>query len=112
MVEAESLCDRVTLINNGRVIATESPRTLATWVARYERVDADDVLDDVMAKIRALDGVGTVERRMAGGVRIETVAEGASRQVLQLLLDSGNTSVRTSLPSLEEVYLHLVGNGG
>lgn len=112
MVEAEQLCDRVTLINHGKVIATESPRTLATWVARYERVDAENVADDVMDKISELDGVGTVERRPTGGVRIETVAQGASRGVLQLLLDSGNTSVRTSLPSLEEVYLHLVGDRG
>jgi len=33
-------------------------------------------------------------------------------RVLHDLVDAGVTSVRTLPPSLEEVYLHLVGAGG
>jgi ABC-2 type transport system ATP-binding protein len=32
--------------------------------------------------------------------------------VLKLLVDSGVTAVRTSVPSLEEVYVHLIGDRG
>src|SRR5262249_11888897 len=94
MAEAEELCDRVALVDHGEVIATETPRALAGWIARYERVDADGVDTRLVEKIRQLDGVGSVHET-GPGIRVETVAEGASRQVLQLLVDSGVTSVRT-----------------
>jgi ABC-2 type transport system ATP-binding protein len=46
------------------------------------------------------------------GVRIEVAEEGVTADVLRLLVDSGVTSVRTSMPSLEEVYVHLIGDRG
>ena len=39
MAEAESVCDRVTLIDRGKVLAVETPRSLGRLVARYERID-------------------------------------------------------------------------
>ena len=39
MDEAEVLCDRVSVIDNGRIVATEKPQTLAGWITRYERID-------------------------------------------------------------------------
>jgi ABC-2 type transport system ATP-binding protein len=112
MVEAEALCDRVSIIDGGRILATETPQTLASWITRFERIDVGAV-DEVLAeKIRRINGVGQVTTRDDGGVRIATVADGAAADVLQLLLDNKHTDIRTSLPSLEEVYLHLLGNTG
>jgi ABC-2 type transport system ATP-binding protein len=47
-----------------------------------------------------------------GGARIEVDEEGATQVVLRQLVDAGATSVRTSLPSLEEVYIQLIGDRG
>jgi ABC-2 type transport system ATP-binding protein len=110
MVEAEALCDRVSIIDQGRLVAMASPATLATWITRYERIDVGDLSEPVMEKVRQIDGVGRVGPGPDGGTRIETVAEGATAAVLRLLLDHGYVGVRTSLPSLEEVYLHLLGH--
>jgi ABC-2 type transport system ATP-binding protein len=110
MVEAESLCERVTLIDRGQLLATETPRTLATWISRFERVDVDVVEEDALAAIASMPGVGDVIRRDDGGARIETTEDGAAAEVLRRLLDHGASSIRTSLPSLEEVYLHVVGD--
>ncbi|GIG93132.1 ABC transporter ATP-binding protein [Plantactinospora endophytica] len=112
MVEAEQLCDRVTLIDNGRVIATESPSTLSTRLTRFERVDAQGVDDTLLAKLADVSGVSGAGRRPDGSVRVETAAKDASGQVLRMLLDAGVTRVRTSLPDLEEVYVHLVDGQG
>jgi ABC-2 type transport system ATP-binding protein len=38
MAEAEALCDKVSLIDGGRMLATEDPRTIGQWISRYERV--------------------------------------------------------------------------
>lgn len=110
MVEAECLCDRVSIVNGGRIAATETPSTLSTWITRFERIDVATELDEGVAdKIRRIDGVGKVTANPDGGTRIETVAEGAAADVLRYLLEQGRIDVRTSMPSLEEVYLHLLG---
>jgi ABC-2 type transport system ATP-binding protein len=44
--------------------------------------------------------------------RIETDAEGATAVVLRTLLDAGVTTISTTRPSLEEVYLHVIGDRG
>jgi ABC-2 type transport system ATP-binding protein len=111
MVEAEALCDRVSIIEGGRIIASETPSTLASWITRFERIDVGAVDDALADKIRRSAGVGRITPTV-DGLRIETVADGAAAAVLRLLLDNGHTDVRTSMPSLEEVYFHLLdGNG-
>jgi ABC-2 type transport system ATP-binding protein len=54
-----------------------------------------------------------VKRAAQGpGHRIELASEQAQRGVLALLVSRGVTSIRTSRPSLEEVYVHLIGDRG
>jgi ABC-2 type transport system ATP-binding protein len=46
------------------------------------------------------------------GYRVELADESAASAVLTYLVHAGVTSIRTSRPSLEEVYVHLVGDRG
>jgi ABC-2 type transport system ATP-binding protein len=110
MTEAERLCDRVSIINDGKVVATEAPATLGTWITKFERIDVGAASEPLIRKIALMPGVGQVAPGPDGGIRIETVAEGAAAEVLRLLLDHGHTDVRASMPSLEEVYVHLLGD--
>jgi ABC-2 type transport system ATP-binding protein len=111
MAEAEALCDRVTLIDRGIILATESPRTFGRVISRFQRIDVEGVDDGLLARIAALPGVSSVAPADVG-VRIEVAEEGVTSDVLKLLVDSGVTLVRTSLPSLEEVYVQLIGDRG
>ncbi len=112
MVEAESVCDRVTLIDRGRIMATESPRTLAGWISRYERIDVEGAGEAVLARIRSMDGVRRVVTGPDGSTRIEVNAGDVARAVLCRLAETPVRSLRTSPPSLEEVYLELMGDRG
>jgi ABC-2 type transport system ATP-binding protein len=112
MAEAEVVCDRVTLIDRGKIIATESPRTLGQLLSRFQRIDVDGAPEPVLAEIRALEGVTSVEAVDGVGMRIEVDEEGVTGVVLERLVAAGVTSVRTSLPSLEEVYVQLIGERG
>jgi ABC-2 type transport system ATP-binding protein len=111
MVEAETVCDRVTLIDRGKILATESPRTLGRVISRFQRIDVEGADADLLARVRELPGVHSISAD-DGGARIEIAEEGATGTVLKLLVDAGVTSVKTSLPSLEEVYVHLIGDRG
>jgi ABC-2 type transport system ATP-binding protein len=111
MAEAEALCDRVTLIDRGAILATESPRTLGRVISRFQRIDVEGADDTLLARVAGLNGVARVTPADIG-VRIEVAEEGVTAQVLKLLVDGGVTAVRTSVPSLEEVYVHLIGDRG
>ena len=111
MVEAETVCDRVTLIDRGKLVATESPRTLGRVISRFQRIDVEGIDAEMLEEVRGLRGVSSVVEA-DGGARIEIDEEGATQVVLGRLVAAGATSVRTSLPSLEEVYVQLIGDRG
>jgi ABC-2 type transport system ATP-binding protein len=111
MVEAETLCNRVTLIDRGKVIATESPRTLAQMISRFQRIDVEGADAELLSRVRGVAGVHSLSET-DGSARIELAEEGATGAVLKLLVDAGVTSVKTSLPTLEEVYVYLIGERG
>jgi ABC-2 type transport system ATP-binding protein len=112
MVEAETVCDRVTLIDRGRILATETPRSLGTLISRFQRIDVEEAPEAVLGSLRSVSGVSSVAAQADGSTRIEVNAEGATAEVLRRLVDAGVTSVKTSLPSLEEVYVQVIGERG
>ena len=112
MVEAESVCDRVTLIDRGRLLATETPRTLGTLISRFQRIDVTGAGDALLAEVAALPGVSSATQQADGSTRIEVSEEGATAVVLRRLVDNGVTDLQTSLPSLEEVYVQTIGERG
>lgn len=110
MAEAEELCDHVSLIDRGAILATESPATLGTWLSRFEWVEAREIPAHVVSELRPL--VASVEAMPDGWVRFQPDADGVSHRVLRGLIEAGISSVRTGSPSLEEVYLKVIGNRG
>ena len=111
MAEAEAVCDRVTLIDRGQVLATESPTALSRLLSRYERIEC---VGAAAAVLEDLDALACVERVTvaAESARIELATEAAVGEVMRRLVAAGGTSVRVTRPSLEEVYLGMVGDRG
>ncbi|MFE9422563.1 ATP-binding cassette domain-containing protein [Kitasatospora sp. NPDC006697] len=112
MAEAEAVCDRVSLVDGGRLLGTEQPSTIGRWMAAHERITAAEVPAAVAAGVRGLPGVGAVTHGPDGRLVVETDAEGAAAVVLRHLLDQGVTSLSTGRPSLEDVYLSVIGKRG
>jgi ABC-2 type transport system ATP-binding protein len=111
MGEAEAVCDRVTLIDRGRVLATESPAALSRLLSRYERVECSGAGDSVIEEVASIEGVERVSVE-GGTARIDVTSEAAVGEVMRSLVAAGVTSLRVTRPSLEEVYLGLVGDRG
>ena len=112
MVEAERLCDKVTLIDHGRILGTESPQEIGGWITAHERVEARITDSGTIEAVHLLPGVVEVTDIGADWVRISTDAETAVADILALLLDRGITTLRVGSPSLQEVYLELMGARG
>jgi ABC-2 type transport system ATP-binding protein len=112
MEEAERLCDRVAIVDHGRVIAEGTPRGLIESLGAEHVLEfavGDGVLDDTL--LRTLEGVCGADRR--DGVYRLQVAElhRAMPALLQALRNEGAslTELRTHSPTLEDVFVSLTG---
>ena len=108
MAEAEAVCDRITLIDQGTILGTKTRATVAEWLGSFERVEAEDVPPATVEKIRGLEGVTSVDAD-GGAILIQTSTSDAVRESLEVLVRAGVTRLKTSQPSLQEVYLHVFG---
>ena len=109
MDEAEALCDRVALIDHGRLLRVEAPRTLSRWLQNYERIDVEGAPPELLRQLESSGAVARVTGAEDGSARLELDERSDVGSVLRELVSGGVTSIRTTRPTLEEVYLNVFG---
>jgi ABC-2 type transport system ATP-binding protein len=116
MEEAERLCDRIVIIDHGRVIANDTVRGLYRRLpvsrAVLLEIDGASADESLLSGLAALPGISAVQRT-AGGVRIETDDFGAPLAgALEHIAGRGLrvTSVQTGQMNLEDVFIALTGH--
>ena len=113
MEEAARLCDRVAIVDHGRMIALDTPAALVASLGASQIVSftADGELDE--AALTALPGVRGVLRR--DGAWVLTVEQaGAVLPPLVALLEARGRrmdALTTHQATLEDVFVHLTGRG-
>ncbi|MFI0421723.1 ATP-binding cassette domain-containing protein [Spongiactinospora sp. 9N601] len=111
MAEAESLCDRVSFVRDGAIVATRSPRAVTELVSVAQGLELDGVDACLTAALAGLPGITSVTTE-GGTTRVLIRSPDDFRQVLCFAAERGVTSLRTLQPSLEDVYLRLIGDRG
>lgn len=113
MEEAERLCDRVGIIDQGSIIAEGTRRELVRTVGERDRVSFDvaGYPGTVTAALEKLDRVEEVSTRENG---IEIIVDGAGEALAGLIevVTSNGVAIRgveVAEPDLEAVFLHLTG---
>ena len=113
MEEAERLCDRVAIIDEGTVQAEGTRRELVSLVGEKDRVAISGTgnLVDAAEALRQIPGVTDAS---SSDQRIDVLATDASAILPELLASvSGSggsiTGVEVEEPNLEAVFLHLTG---
>ena len=123
MAEADELCDRIAIVDRGRILAIGSPDDLKRRVQRESifRLELDHLVGGAAA-IAQLPGVVSASEAAAApdtGARQTVVMnlvledDGALGQVVGALARTGSEilGLRKSEPTLEDVFVELVGRG-
>ncbi len=109
MEEAEALCGRVAIIDQGRIMAVGSPSSIVAGLGLHGTLKA--TIDLPLEAVRALPDVTSV-RYTGQHLEIQSAAPQATLPALhQLAAQSGKVITEISLrqPSLEDAFLALTG---
>ncbi|WP_433511959.1 ABC transporter ATP-binding protein [Nonomuraea sp. CA-143628] len=114
MEEVERVCDRVGIIDHGRIVAEGTRHELVAMVGSADKIELilDGDVDGAFDKLQALEGVVEAVRTGTGSVRL--LAEGG-RYVLPAIITAVDgratvTAVEVIEPDLEATFLHLTGS--
>jgi ABC-2 type transport system ATP-binding protein len=113
MEEAERLCDRIGIIDNGLLVAEGSRRDLVDGIGQNDTVHVSGTGDLHRASELLGSTEGVVQAAEAHGVITAVVDRAASRlpSILATCGEAGMsvTAVDVTEPNLEAVFLHLTG---
>jgi len=114
MDEADSLCERLAIIDHGKIIAKGTPQELKASIpgGYLLRLKFDRVSDDLLAQLRAIPGVSEV--RSTDGTATDLYADRGGT-LISGIVSSAQTAgvelrdVHIAEPSLETLFLHHTG---
>jgi ABC-2 type transport system ATP-binding protein len=109
--EADGLCDRIGIIDHGKIVALDSPATLKRSVGGDVLTIGARSEQDLSTIIAAVPGIISAKRD-DGNYRVKAInGEAATPNVLKAIWEQGVTvtSVTLTRPTLDEAFLEYTG---
>jgi ABC-2 type transport system ATP-binding protein len=114
MDEAETLCDRIAIVDGGKIIAIGSPAELKAMVKGSDRIELEVVGDaeKIVAMLRGQPGVHEVTRDPDGPIVIS--ADDGAHAMPKIITEIENagakvSSIKLERMSLEDVFIRFTG---
>ena len=116
MVDADMLCDRIGIIDHGKVVALDTSANLKKLVSGDHstvlKLDIPNLTTDLLESLRKLECVQTISQENSTHVKLIARGEDAFDNVIDAVRHNGGkiASVENLQPTLEDVFLHLTGH--
>jgi ABC-2 type transport system ATP-binding protein len=114
MDEADRLCDRIAIVDHGKLVALDTPMALKASVPGTNVVEAQFTREsgEWPARLKQLSGVTAVESQSTGMYRLLT-SNGSltTTQLVEMVVNSGETikSLSVQNTTLDDVFVHYTG---
>jgi ABC-2 type transport system ATP-binding protein len=111
MEEADELCDRLAIIDHGRILVADTPEALKSSVGAetiYE-LDLRDDASDLINRLTQMTGVANVE---CSGKLLRVLAQSSDGLLSEIVSSAqpfGLRDMRITQPTLETVFIRLTG---
>jgi ABC-2 type transport system ATP-binding protein len=115
MTEAERLCDRIGIIDHGKIAALDTPTNLKKLVSGNDstvlKLEIANLTKKMVTKMESLDCVKSVSQENASHLKIHATGDEAFDTIIDALrADKAKVnSVENLQPTLEDVFLHITG---
>lgn len=115
MVEADMLCDRVGIIDRGKIVALDTPRSLKRIIGGEDVASVDieipNLTNEMLEALRDQPTIISVVRENETHLLIRAKGEDAFDDIIDTIRSrNGKIAFVKSLePSLEDVFLHITG---
>jgi ABC-2 type transport system ATP-binding protein len=115
MGEADMLCDRIGIIDHGKIVALDTSTNLKNALSGANTtiltLEMANLTPDLLATVRALECVETVSQENSTHLKIHAHGNGAFDSIIDAIrAKKGNiVSMQNIQPTLEDVFLHITG---
>ncbi|UCG68513.1 MAG: ATP-binding cassette domain-containing protein [Thermoplasmata archaeon] len=116
MVEADMLCDRVGIIDYGKIVAMDSPGNLKRMISGTDTTVVElhipNLSTDITSQIESLGCINNVMVENDTHIKVQAKGDDAFDNIIDCVRNSGGkiSSVKNLEPTLEDVFLHITGH--
>lgn len=118
MAEAEMVCDRIGIVDYGKIVALDKTPNLRKIVLETDTtildLDVSNLTNQIITSLNQLSSVKslTQDKEQISKLRIRATGKEALDEVIDLVRAQGGKlqAVQTIEPTLEDVFLHLTGH--
>lgn len=116
MVEADMLCNRVGIIDYGKIVALDTPANLKKVVSGADvtvvELGIPNLTNAMVTLIQSLNCVRNVVIEDETHIKVQATGEEAFDKIIDTVRENNGkiSSVRNLEPTLEDVFLHIAGH--
>jgi ABC-2 type transport system ATP-binding protein len=116
MGEADLLCDRIGIIDHGKIVALDTSANLKRMISGANttilKLEIANLTPDLIATIRALKCVETVSQENSTHLKIHAHGDDAFDTIIDAIRakKAKIDSIENLQPTLEDVFLHITGH--
>lgn len=116
MVDADRLCDRIAIVDHGKIVALDTSRNLKKMISGADttilKLEISNLTTDIIESIRAVGCVDAVTQEEENQLRIIVHGDEAFDNVVDAVRARGGkiNAMENLQPTLEDVFLHITGH--
>ncbi len=116
MTEADMLCDKIAIIDHGKIVALDTPENLKKSVAGSDsnlfEFEIPNLDSNILSTVKSLDTVGSIVRDDPTHIKVSAIGNDSFDILIDTLRKSGARirTVKNLEPTLEDVFLKITGH--